>query len=372
MSAQGLQARLEGWLQRQWQTRGVWAWLMAPLALLFGLIVCLRGKIYRLKNQCPSVHTTRTAIGVPILIIGNLYIGGTGKTPVVIALINALKSRGWRPGVISRGYGTHIGPVPLVDQGVLDASLFGDEPALIAQMTRAPIAVHPNRLLACQTLLSRFPEVNLVISDDGLQHLRLPRDIEIVVQDSRGVGNGWLLPAGPLREPVGRLKSVQAILTRLEAPSSPEIRQSALLAGGKSGSEVARKTNISMRICRFRHLSDGQVLNPTSFVSEARALTLAAIAGIASPTRFFSSLQQLGLTLSEQIPLPDHFSYDQSPFGAISADWIIITEKDAVKCQHVPDKRIWVAEVEMIFSDPDFLPWLDHLLQTKSARAAYD
>lgn len=372
MSAQGFQARLEDWLQRQWQTRGVWAWLMAPLALLFGLIVHLRAKMYRFKNQCPSAHATRNAIGVPILIIGNLYIGGTGKTPVVIALINALKARGWRPGVISRGYGTQIGPVPLVDQGVLDASLFGDEPALIAQTTRAPIAVHPNRLRACQTLLNRFPDVNLVISDDGLQHLRLPRDIEIVVQDARGVGNGWLLPAGPLREPVGRLKSVQAILTRVDTPSSAETQQSALLAGGESGSEVARKTNIFMRICRFRHLSHGQVLDPATFVSEARALTLAAVAGIAAPSRFFSSLQQLGLTLSEQIPLPDHFSFDHSPFDGITADWIIITEKDAVKCQQIPDKRIWVAEVEMVFSDPDFLPWLDHLLHAKTARSTRD
>lgn len=339
---------------------------MAPFALLFGLILKVRAKRYARLNRL----THRAPI--PILVIGNLYIGGTGKTPVVIALIKHLRAHGWHPGVVSRGYGTNIGQRPVLGQGKLEAKHFGDEPALIARETDAPIAVHPNRFQAYLDLIEKYPHVNLVISDDGLQHLRLPRDIELVVQDERRVGNGWLLPAGPLREPVSRLNAVDAVLTRTDdAPSSVK-KKSALLAITQHVNAKVRKTSMSLGICRFRHLQTGISREPESFLELSHGLNIAAVAGIASPERFFLGLRQIGLFLAETLSLPDHFSYDPSPFSSLNASLIVLTSKDAIKCENIGDDRIWVAEVEMHFSDPEFIPWLNQLLLTKASRLKHD
>jgi len=367
-----LRTRLEDWLQRQWQIRGVWAWLMSPLALLFGLVLTARRSTYRHLAHRRQKLTQDDRIKVPILVVGNIFIGGTGKTPVVIALVNALKARGWQPGVISRGYGTAIGDRPLVGQGQLPARQYGDEPAMIARESGVPICVHPDRLSACKTLLQEFPHLNLVISDDGLQHLRLPRDIELVVQDARGTGNGWLLPAGPLREPISRLHSVQAVLTRNDDLTQKEKKQSSLVAGGSQDGALTRHACVGLEIFRFRHVLDGRTVEPAAFLSFAQGLLVMAVAGIAMPTRFFKSLQTLGLDLSGALALPDHFSYDSEPFSEIDADLIVITGKDAVKCETTSDARIWVAEVTIHFSDPDFIPWLDHQLQIKSARSSHE
>ena len=366
MNLAAVRSHFEHWLHRQWQYRGTWAWLMAPVALIFGLILKVRGIRYAHLNRLQNPLT------VPLLVVGNIYIGGTGKTPVVIALIKQLGALGWQPGVISRGYGTDIGQHPLLGQGLLDAHRFGDEPALIARETGAPIAVHPNRRQACLALIKQYPHINLVISDDGLQHLRLPRDIELVVQDERGVGNGWLLPAGPLREPVSRLNTVHAVLTRTNDISLSVKKQSTLLAVTHHNNARVRKASISLVICRFRHLQSGDVLDAASFLTLARDHAVAAVAGIAAPERFFMGLRQIGLSLLETLALPDHFSYTQSPFSTLNTGLIVITDKDAVKCQSVADNRIWVAEVEMTFSDPEFLTWLDQLLQAKASRQTLD
>jgi tetraacyldisaccharide 4'-kinase len=358
--------KLERWLQRQWQHRGVWAWTMVPLALLFGLLLKLRAARFRYFRQ------QLRHIKIPILVVGNIYIGGTGKTPVVIALVKQLSALGWQPGVISRGYGTHIGDQPIVGQGSVDAKLFGDEPSLITRETGVPIAVHPNRQQACLDLIAQFPHINLVISDDGLQHLRLPRDIELVVQDIRGAGNGWLLPAGPLREPVSRLRSVHAVLCRTDDVPLYEKKQSTLLAVTHHRNANVRKTSISIQICQFRHLLSGQTQDPARFASLVQHLVVTAVAGIATPERFFSSLRKIGIPLAEAFALPDHFSFDQTPFATLSAEIIVLTGKDAIKCQDVIDDRLWVAEVDMTFSDPEFLPWLDHQLHAKASRLSHD
>lgn len=361
-----LRVKFERWLQRQWQHRGVWAWAMVPLALLFGLILKLRAIRFK------YVRYPLRQIKIPILVVGNIYIGGTGKTPVVIALVKQLRALGWHPGVISRGYGTHIGDQPLVGQGPVDARQFGDEPSLIARETGAPVAVHPNRHQACLDLLKQFPQINLVISDDGLQHLRLPRDIELVVQDARGAGNGWLLPAGPLREPIRRLRSVDAVLTRTDDATLHEKKQSTLLAVTHHLNANLRKSSISLQICQFRHLRSGRTQDPATFLSSVTHQAVTAIAGIATPERFFSSLRNIGIPLKQVFALPDHFSFEQSPFATLAADVIVLTGKDAIKCQEVTDDRLWVAEVDMRFSDPEFLPWLDHLLRTKASRLSRD
>lgn len=361
-----LRTQFERWLQRQWQHRGVWAWTMAPFALLFGLILKLRA----LRFQ--YVHPSHRQIKIPILVVGNIYIGGTGKTPVVIALVKQLRAFGWQPGVISRGYGTHIGDHPLVGQGMVDAKMFGDEPSLITHETGAPIAVHPNRHQACLDLLTQFPQINLVISDDGLQHLRLPRDIELVVQDVRGTGNGWLLPAGPLREPVSRLRDADALLTRTDDVPLHEKKQSTLLAVTHHQNSNLRKTSIFLQICQFRHLRSGRMQDPATFSSYVTSLAVTAVAGIATPEKFFSSLRTIGISLKQVLALPDHFSFEQSPFASLDADIIVLTGKDAIKCHDVTDDRLWVAEVDTRFSDPEFLPWLDHQLRTKASRLSHD
>lgn len=339
---------------------------MSPFALLFGLILKLRAARFK------YFHPQRRQIKIPIVVVGNIYVGGTGKTPVVIALVKQLSALGWHPGVISRGYGTHIGDQPLVGQGSVNARQFGDEPSLITQETGAPIAVHPNRHQACLDLLAQFPQINLVISDDGLQHLKLPRDIELVVQDVRGTGNGWLLPAGPLREPVSRLRNVDAVLTRSDDGPLHEKKQSTLLAVTHHHNANLRKSSISLQICQFRHLRSGRTQDPATFLSSVTSLAVTAIAGIATPEKFFSSLRNIGIPLKEVLAFPDHFSFEQSPFAKLAADVIVLTGKDAIKCQEVTDDRLWVAEVDMRFSDPEFLPWLDHQLRTKASRLSHD
>ncbi len=356
MSTQELRTSIEHWLQRQWQQRGVWAWSMAPLSLLFGALLKIR--------VLHHYYFKRDAVfPIPVVVVGNIYIGGTGKTPVVIALVKQLRVLGWHPGVISRGYGTQIGDKPLVGQGKLDASLFGDEPALIARETGAPIAVHPNRPQAYFSLLALNPQIDLVISDDGLQHLRLHRDIEIVVQDERGTGNGWLLPAGPLREPVSRLNSVQALISRTEnAASTPSTTASSLV----------RKTAASFRMIQFRNLFSGQLLDPPSFIARTKGLKIMAIAGIANPAQFFLSLHNIGIALSEQRALADHYTFEASIFQALDAECVLMTAKDAVKCENIKDNRLWVVETEVYFSDPDFMPWLNEQLKAKSVQPQPD
>ena len=329
---------------------------MAPLSLLFGALL----KIRALHSH---YFKRDTAFPIPVVVVGNIYIGGTGKTPVVIALVKQLRVLGWHPGVISRGYGTQIGDKPLVGQGKLDASLFGDEPALIARETGAPIAVHPNRPQAYFSLLALNPQIDLVISDDGLQHLRLHRDIEIVVQDERGTGNGWLLPAGPLREPVSRLNSVQALISRTEnAASTPSTTASSLV----------RKTAASFRMIQFRNLFSGQLLDPPSFIARTKGLKIMAIAGIANPAQFFLSLHNIGIALSEQRALADHYTFEASIFQALDAECVLMTAKDAVKCENIKDNRLWVVETEVYFSDPDFMPWLNEQLKAKSVQPQPD
>jgi len=371
-----VRVQLDRWLNRQWQKRGLWLGLMAPFSLLFALVVWVRRKQHSMSPATLRQDTSRVA--VPILIVGNIYIGGTGKTPVVIALIQQLKALGWQPGVISRGYGTAIGAHAVTRRGRPSAREVGDEPALIARATGVPISVHPDRSLACRTLVEQYPDVDLVIADDGLQHLRLPRDIEIVVQDERGCGNGWVLPAGPLREPISRLSTVNALITRKmhnpRAALKPEgaTRQSALLAGGLSQAKIPRHVSISLKISQFHRLVDHEILGIQMFLDFANQSRVAAVAGIATPLRFFDSLRSIGLNLDQTHPLSDHDSFDSAPFSSIDADIILITGKDAVKCEAIADPRVWVTDIEMTFSDPDFVPWLDHQLKTVRARLRRD
>ncbi len=236
--------------------------------------------------------------------------------------------------------------------GVLDAARFGDEPALISLEADVPVSVHPNRRLAWQALLKHYPQTDVIVSDDGLQHATLMRDVELVVQDTRGVGNGWLLPAGPLRDPPSRLRSIDALITRRTHT------ERATPSGGLAPKELAA----TMLISGFKQLTSGQLLSPDEFVARCVNQTLAAYAGIGAPERFFSDLRALGLGLELTTALPDHHLFNASTLHAPEADIVIITSKDAVKCNTLSDSKIWVAQVHLVFSDPLFDVWLDERL----------
>lgn len=334
-----LQACLAKAAHTIWRGKGVLSTLLLPFSWIAGAYV--QRKTYAYKTGIRTVFHS----SLPVIVVGNIYVGGTGKTPVVIALVRALQKHGWSPGVISRGYGTASGNQALTGCGPLDVRLFGDEPTQIAQITGAPIAVHRHRKLAALALQQRFPQVDVIISDDGLQHLALGRDIEIVVQDGRGTGNGRLLPAGPLREPVQRLQEVDYIINNLQEDQvTTPISNTA-------------PTVLSMRLAATHavHLVSGLTLSWPEWLIKHQHDHISAAAAIGQPDRFFSLLESHKLDLQHCIALPDHYAYDVSPFVGISSPIILITAKDAVKCGKFTDERLWAVQVEPVFSDPSWL-----------------
>ena len=208
-----MSAQIEAWLHRTWSHRGLVPILLSPLSLVF-----------RAVSEWKRRKSVAKSVPVPVVVVGNIYVGGTGKTPVTIALVRALREKGWTPGVISRGYGRSEDDVRLVTPNA-DALLTGDEPLLIAQETKAPVAVSRYRYRAAQKLLELHPEVDLIISDDGLQHHALARDFEIAVVGARGLGNGWVLPAGPLRESPASTRSTPSSSTPRTKRSSRAARR---------------------------------------------------------------------------------------------------------------------------------------------------
>jgi tetraacyldisaccharide 4'-kinase len=320
--------QLEAVLSRAWMGRGILACALLPLSWLFWLISALRRRLY----AAGWLNSTR--LPVPVVVVGNIFVGGTGKTPLTIWLVQALRDAGWVPGVISRGYGAAASVAIPVTSASLPNQV-GDEPLLIATHAHCPVMVGRKRVAAAQALLAAHPEVNVIISDDGLQHYALARDIEIILFDSRGTGNGWLLPAGPLREPASRARDFTVINSGKQVPGMPQNAVSMNLAA----TLAERLTNRShaMPLAALAQPDDAGI-KPT----------LAAAAGIGNPARFFGMLRQAGLDFLE-MPLPDHYDFTDNPFASIVADIILITEKDAVKCRHIPalnnDPRLWVVPV---------------------------
>lgn len=354
------------WLHRQWQKRGPWARLMWPFSCLVLGYVWAK----RVWYQSNSHRVYRAP--VPVIVVGNLYVGGVGKTPVVIALVQQLLAMGYHPGVISRGYGVNVGLTPRVGQGKLEPRTMGDEPALISEQTAAPVSVHPNRRLACQALLAAHPQVDVIVSDDGLQHLALARDLEIIVQDQRQIGNGWLLPAGPLRESPSRLRTVELVITRLatapphSAPSTPidlaeakaeaEARQQAprsLNHATAARFVIKQPSELSMwlQVTHIHSLDRTINLSVKEFINFQQNKSTNAIAAISEPDRFFKTLDDLEILCQHCVGLPDHHPLAAALFDAQAADLLLITSKDAVKCQALHDPRIWVVATEAVFSD---------------------
>jgi tetraacyldisaccharide 4'-kinase len=317
---------LESTLARAWLRRGPLACALWPVSQLFRALAALRVHLYRaglLKSE---------RLPVPVIVVGNTFIGGTGKTPLTIWLVDALRAAGLRPGVISRGHGGS-GGAPRAVTPASSAAEVGDEPLLIARRARCPVVVGRARGEAGQALLAAHPQVNVLIADDGLQHYALARDFEIVLFDGRGVGNGWLLPAGPLREPRSRRRDATVV-------NAPEITPALARAVGGQPYRMRLAGEYAER------LADPAERLPLSALAGRR---LVAAAGIGNPGRFFAMLRAAGLAI-EELPLPDHHDFLDAPFDGVHADIILITEKDAVKCGQIEnlknDPRLWVVPVE--------------------------
>lgn len=307
-----------------WRGRGPRAWLLLPVGLIFFLLAALRRSAYRTG----LLHSER--MPVPVVVIGNIVAGGAGKTPLTLWLAQRLIALGRKPGIVSRGYGRSGGGVREVGAGEAAATEVGDESLLLARRSGCPVYVGGERTAAARTLLAAHPECDLILCDDGLQHYRLQRDIEIAVVDRRGLLNGWPLPAGPLREPAGRLATVDAVVLHERAMTCavPVFR-------------------MRLEGARFYRLDAPAVWSDAAALAWLR---LHAVAGIGEPQRFFDHLAALGLSC-ETHAFPDHHAYAATDLQ-FAGDAILTTEKDALKCAGLATLPIWVLPVDAVV-DPD-------------------
>lgn len=326
-----------------WQSRFPAA-LLLPLAALFGLLAAIRRALYRLGWR----QSERLA--VPVVVVGNISAGGAGKTPTVRYLAERLRAAGFNPGIVSRGYGGRVdGVAEVPPRG--DPAVYGDEPLLLAATTLCPVFVGRDRVAAGRALLAAHPHTDVILCDDGLQHYRLARDVEIVVVDgARGLQNGWLLPAGPLREPASRLAGVDAVVFNGDGaavlPSHPRSHRMTLVPGAAW------------------NLAQPALTRPLADFGGK----LAALAGIGHPARFFATLRSAGLRGVAEYPFPDHHAYRAEDLAAIEADAVLVTEKDAVKLAGLSlGGNIWAVPVAAELS-PDLAGWLvQRLLDLKNS-----
>lgn len=326
-----LRAKLIAWIERGWYNNPPLRWLI-PLANVYQAISGWRKQLY----QRGFLSSKR--LPVPVIVVGNICVGGVGKTPLTVWLVEWLSRSGYRPGVVSRGYGGKAEHWPQRVTADSDPRWVGDEPVLVAKRAKCPVAVAPNRSEAAALLLAEGCDV--IVADDGLQHYALAREVEIVVVDgTRRHGNGACLPAGPLREPVSRLDAVDLIVCNGEA------------APGEFAMTLQGNAAFNMIDDRRRLLAD--------FAGPVHAL-----AGIGNPRRFFEHLRRAGLVFDER-PLPDHHIFRTADLEFNDALPVLMTEKDAVKCTALADIRHWFVPVQAHL-DPAFGPRLLQLLQEKT------
>lgn len=320
--------KFSAWLQAQWFAQRRLApalWLLAPVHWVFVLLSALRRCLYR----CGLFGSQR--LPVPVIVVGNLTVGGAGKTPLTLWLAAELAARGRRPGIVSRGYGASGAlPRPVLADSL--ASEVGDEPLLLARRSGVPVWVGRDRAAAGTALLQAHPGVDVLIADDGLQHYRLARDAELAVVDDRGFGNGWRLPLGPLREPLARLSGVDALIGNGALPAL------ALLPADLPAFLMRLRPGAA--VC----LNDGASLAPEMLAAAWRGKNLHALAGIGNPQRFFATLAALGLSFTPHA-FPDHHAYraEDLDFGPDAV--LLMTEKDAVKCAGLSPAPIWMLPV---------------------------
>lgn len=323
-----------------WYRDAAWLKLLRPLEWLYRNAVARRHRAYA------SGRKSVQRLPVPVIVVGNITLGGTGKSPLVAWLGRWLAGQGWRPGIVSRGYGGKAPHYPFqigIDASVIEA---GDEPLMLAQQTGLPVMVDPERPRGARSLIDAGCDI--VIADDGLQHLALGRDIELVVVDGkRGFGNGRCLPAGPLREPLSRLDEVDATVVNGESEKTFHC------------SNDIMSYQMQLRPAQWRHLVDG-VCYPVDrqpFYSPVHAL-----AGIGHPSRFFATLENLGIEVREH-PLADHHRFSAEDLRFDDDLPVVMTAKDAVKCRPFAHEHCWVLDVEA-WPESAFIDWLQTRLET--------
>lgn len=329
--------RLERWLWAQWRKKGSAQLVLLPLSWMFGALAALRRACYRYRI-CPT-----TTLPIPVVIVGNIAVGGVGKTPIVLALVKLLQGAGLRPGVVTRGYkGEAAGPTEVSSED--EAGRVGDEALLLARNSGCPVWLGADRVAAARGLVAAHPGVEIIVSDDGLQHYRLGRAVEIAVIDGRyGCGNKRLLPAGPLREPMNRLHSVDYVLKN----GVPTAEYAVEIVG-----ECFYNVNNPFRTTTAEAFADRRVV---------------ALAGIGNPQRFFDRLKALKINFSSYA-FPDHWGFTEDDLDFSDADAIIMTEKDAVKCAAFAPPKCWYLKIEARLNEAfkaDFMYRVRRILDAK-------
>ncbi len=318
----------DNWVEKTWYGGSPVYWLLLPFTALFTLIVATRRFLY--SN---GILKTRP-VKAPVIVVGNISAGGTGKTPVTIWLARELKRRGQVPGIISRGYRGNVGPKPVQAIADSDLGIVGDEAVLLASQSKCPVVVHPDRVAAAEKAIELG--ANIIISDDGLQHYRLARDFEIAVVDGdRRFGNGMMLPAGPLREPVSRLNETDKVLVHRDAGVTQDVMRRAT---------DRRPSGFRLEVTAVSRLDASEVKHIDDFTGK----TVHAVAGIGHPERFFRMLESHGIEVHRH-PLPDHADIGSADITFDDGLDVLMTEKDAVKCRWMDTSGCWYVPVGVIF-----------------------
>lgn len=313
--------RIQAWVERSWyRTSPGWTLLFAPLEFLLRKSVAARQK-----------HRKILALSPPVVVVGNISVGGTGKTPCVQALVKWARALGKNPGIISRGYGSKTAEFPLFVEPSTSVHDAGDEAAMLAQTCLCPVVIDPERARAWRALIDQH-DIDLVISDDGLQHYGLPRSVEIAVIDGgRGLGNGHCLPVGPLREPMERLTRVDFILQN-----------------GAGNIAVSAATQFTLKPTAWVQVKTGKTMALDALDTES---TYQAIAAIGNPTRFFNTLHDLGLNVTTT-SYADHHAFSLADFTDFGSTPVLMTEKDAIKCRAFAEQNWWYLKVEAQLPEP--------------------
>ena len=347
---------IETTMTRAWQRQAAWLWLLLPVSWLYGFITMLRRQAYKIG----LLSSYRAPI--PVMVIGNITVGGSGKTPLIIELVTHLQKQGLKVGVISRGYGGDSSQMPALVHADSLPSIVGDEPSLIVNTTGAAMTVCPNRKQAITTLLNAYPDLQLIIADDGLQHYALRRDIEwIVVDASRGFGNQQLLPTGFLREPMSRLQGANVVY-----------HEKAEMVATDNNQAQAKRLTMHLQADKLQLLwSSAAEIDDSTVAAKMPMLPMPnsrvhAVSGIGYPQRFFDTLLSLGFDVIGHA-YPDHYDFSLHELLQYSEQPIIVTSKDAVKIrallldaasrQPLSEEyqelvsRLWVLPVTAVLSD---------------------
>lgn len=337
---------MRAWLEQQflkaWYGSSRWSYALLPLEALYTFIATRR------KQEA-------TRLAVPVVVVGNIVVGGSGKTPLTLALVDLLLAQGFKPGVVSRGYGGQCSEHPHIVTVSDSAAFVGDEPKLMAARALAPVCIDPQRVRGSQALIAAGCDI--ILCDDGLQHQALARDIEIAVFDAKRLaGNGHCLPVGPLREPLQRLQSVDFVmlngdLSSAAVDSAKHALQ--LQAGAKLPAAMAEPlcSSFVLQANSFVQVGSNKRLSCAEFVANYGQQPIAAISGIGNPQRFFDDLLQLGLDLKVQQAMPDHHAFSENDIAVFDGSTLVMTEKDAVKCLAFAKENVWIMQVDVALAD---------------------